>query len=255
MSDEHQIVQTASLASGNTQIGVQNNYTGLAIGDAVQMAFSMMKEYYPQFKEEALADLHEMLIRELDKMKPKAIVPPTPKTAIPVLQNAAITDEVEIREIYAKLLASSMNEELVSSVHPSFVNIVNQLSTYDAKVLKIIKDIHDSIPLARVIFTFDSKYLTSILPHFFSPYFDRLNDRFATSFSIENLARLNLVNLFEGNVINFDYNTIKEHPYIKERFEFAKAHNPNRTLEINLSKYVIQENDYGKKFLKICLPE
>ena len=156
MSDEHQIVQTASLASGNTQIGVQNNYTGLAIGDAVHMAFSMMKEYYPQFKEEALADLHEMLIRELEKMKPKAIAPPTPKTSIPVLQNAVITDEVEIREIYAKLLASSMNEELVSSVHPSFVNVVNQLSVYDAKILKRIKEIHDSIPLARVTFTFDS---------------------------------------------------------------------------------------------------
>lgn len=255
MSDEHQIVQTASLASGNTQIGVQNNYTGLAIGDAVQMAFSMMKEYYPQFKEEALADLHEMLIRELEKTNSRAIIPPTPKTAIPALQNAAITGESEIRGIYAKLLASSMNEELISNVHPSFVNIVNQLSVYDAKVLKRIKEINDSIPLSRVTFTFDSKYLTSVLPHYFSPYFEGLNDHFATSFSIENLARLNVINLFEGNVIGYDYNIIKEHPFIKERFEYAKAHNPNRNLEIKLSKYVIQVNDFGKKFMEICLPE
>ena len=254
MSDERQIVQSASLASGNTQIAVQNNYTGLAIGDAVQMAFSLMKEFYPQFKEEALADLHEMLIRELKKMNPQSIIPPTPKTAIPVLQNAAITGEAEIRGIYAKLLASSMNEELISTVHPSFVNIVNQLSVYDAKVLKKIKEAHDSIPLARVTFTFDSKYLTSILPHYFSPYFEGLNDHFATSFSIENLARLNLIDLFEGNVISYDYGIIKEHPYIKERFEFAQAHNPNRNLEIKLNKYVIQESDYGKKFMEICLP-
>lgn len=254
MSDDRSIVQSASLASNNTQIGIQNNYSGLTVGDAVQMAFSMMREYYPQFKEEALADLHDMLIIELEKMKPSDIVAPKPKTAIPVLQNAAITDETEIRELYAKLLASSMNEQLVSRVHPSFTSLINELSAFDAKVLKRIHKINDNIPLATIKITSGSRYLGSVLPRFLSPFFDELHNYYMTSISIENLARLNLINISDGIITSYDYDTIKNHPFVQQIFKQIQAENPNKEYKLEASNYTIQVTDYGKAFISICTP-
>ena len=154
------------------------------------------------------------------------IIPPKPKTVIPVLQNASLTEESILRELYANLLSSSMNKKLETSVHPAFVHIINQMSAQDAMLLNSIVEINNSIPVAHVKFTFDTRYLTAVLPHYYSPYFKYSEDKYQISLSIENLSRLQLINLFEGNVVNYDYEKIKTDPFIQKRYEYAKLNNP-----------------------------
>ena len=256
MSPSTEIAQNAGFGShSNTFIGEQNIYHGLSTTDAVTMAFDIFRQHFPQFKEEALRDLRTMVTQELENMKSKSIDPPSPRIAVNTLQVASIADEANVRRMYAKLLASSMNSNTSNQAHPAFPKIIDQMSGYDAMLMKKIVDIKDSIPVGHITFTFDDKYLTSVMPHYYSPYFADMNDHWATSFAIENLSRHNLINLFNGTVKSYDYGALKADPFILERFEFAKKYNPSRNLSIVVNEYVIQPNDFGKQFAKACIPD
>lgn len=247
------VTQKSALGSNTTQIGQQLVYQGLSPSDATNMALEMFHSFYPNLREEAISYVMKRTEEYLSQLSEGNIQVPDSRIAISVLQNAAMTEEENIREMYAQLLGHAFNRKYASEVHPSFVNIISQLSSIDAAVFKKIVEINDSIPLARVIFKFDSKYLSEILPHFFCPILAEIFGPFESSVSIENLARLNVFDLFEGRINSYNYNEIKQNPYILERFEYAKKANPTRQLQIEVVSYVIQMNDFGKRLAKICL--
>ena len=254
------ISQTTAMGSNNSQIGLQYNHEehyhqGLSVADATAMALEIFRQYFPQLQKEAQESLRVMLDEELTKRAPKQINPPSARIAVSTLQGASVSDEEDVRKLYAKLLASSMDVATSSQTHPAFPKIIDQMSAFDAKLMKKIVEISNSIPVANVQFTFDNMYLTSVIPHYYSPYFDDLNDPWATSLSIENLARLQLINLFDGTVETYDYDKFKTEPFVLERFEFAKKHNPTRNLTIKVRKYVIQLNDFGRRFIELCITD
>ena len=258
MSEIPNISQTTAMGSNNSQIGLQYNHEehyhqGLSVADATAMALEIFRQYFPQLQKEAQETLRVMLDEELTRRAPKQINPPPARIAVPTLQGASVSDEEDVRKLYAKLLASSMDSSVEQETHPAFPKIIDQMNAFDAKLMKKIVEIDDSIPVASVQFSFDSKYLTSVMPHYYSPYFDELNDPWLTSFSIENLSRLQLINLFEGTVTTYNYEKFKTEPFVVDRFEYARKNNPTRNLTIKVAKYVIQQNDFGKRFAKLCI--
>lgn len=253
------ISQNATKGSNNSQIGLQYNHEehhhGLSVTDATQMALEIFRQYFPELQKEAQASLRILLDEELSKRLPQQIVPPSARIVVPSLQGASVSDEEDVRKMYAKLLASSMDSSTTQETHPAFPRIIDQMSTNDAKLMMKIFEINDSIPVASVQITFDDKYLPYATPHYYSPYFDELDDPWAISLSIENLSRLQLINLFEGSVNSYDYEKFKTMPFVVDRFEFAKERNPTRDLTIKVNKYVIQQNDFGKRFAKLCMSD
>lgn len=250
-----EINQKSGVGSTTTQIGVQNVYNGITSSDAVNMVMELFRQYYPVLRVEALTEVRKMIEDELNKLKRDEIIVPKAKIIVPTLENASITEEKELRMLYAKLLVKSMSEKDADSVHPAYVHIINQMSIMDALVLKKIAQINDSIPVARVTFTIEQsqRYLAEALPHFYSPYFNEFDDMKKVSTSIENLSRLQIINLFSGSVITYDYNTIKNEDYIQEQYGYAKSNNPERELEIEVENYTIQRTDFGKDFIRLCV--
>ena len=246
-----EVNQKAAIGGTTTQIGQQINNYGMTPEQACQTAIAMFREYYPKLRQEALDEVSKIVNRELQKIPQSDIQAPSPKITVPLLQNASITEEANLREMYGKLLAGNMNKNLKPLVHPAYIEIINQMSSDDAKLYAQIVKIQNSIPVAGIRFTFSSRYLTHVFPHYFSPYFSGI-DPWKASVSIENLTRLNLFHFFDGTVTGYDYEQIKQDPFVKERFEFAKQNNPSRTLSIELSKYVIQLNDFGGRFASLC---
>lgn len=208
-------------AKENTFIAEQRNYTGLSPADATEMAFAIFREYFPQLRQDALTEVHTIVENELRKIPATDIQRPSAKIAVPLLQNASITEEPELREMYGKLLSGDMNKQKKSSVHPAYVEIINQMSSDDAKLFRRIAEINNSIPVASVRFVFGTSYLTNIMPHYFSPFFTGW-DPWKVSMCIENLSRLTVFHFFEGTVNNYDYERIKQEAFVTERFEFAK---------------------------------
>jgi len=81
------------------------------------------------------------LTRKLSKVLPQNIQTPPMVIAGPTLfELHFVKDEKELKEMYGNLLAAAMNSEIAHSVHPSFVQILKQLSPDEAKVLKYFSD-------------------------------------------------------------------------------------------------------------------
>ena len=84
--------------------------------------------------------------RILADRKVKNILPPPLSIAGPlVFQLIFAKDEPELKELYASLLSSSM-DPIESYAHPSFVSIIQQLTSDEAKVLRFIVDIGEKWP-------------------------------------------------------------------------------------------------------------
>lgn len=65
------------------------------------------------------------------------LIEPEPRIAIPLLEAVQIHGYDEnLRELFVNLLISSMNSQNFSTVHPSFVRIIKELSTNEALILK-----------------------------------------------------------------------------------------------------------------------
>ena len=138
MDSNPTISQEATLgAHDNTFVAQQNNY-GLSAKDATDIAFQMFNKYYPQLRKDALDDLHELVQAELSKIKSENIVSPSPRIAIPTLQAASIAEEVDIRQLYAKMLARAMDKETYENIHPAYIKIIDEMNEFDAFIMKKI---------------------------------------------------------------------------------------------------------------------
>jgi hypothetical protein len=84
----------------------------------------------------SVEELNQLLAQKLCNVPPEMIEPPEPYIAVPALQSISYSmDNEYIRNMYANLLASSMTAIMKANVHPSYLEIIKQLSPDEAKIL------------------------------------------------------------------------------------------------------------------------
>lgn len=87
---------------------------------------------YDQIKE----FVDNKVTEKLQNVPEENIVTPPPHVAGPALESLRYTGSIdELKELYANLLASSMDSATTKDAHPSFVEIIKQLSSDEAKLL------------------------------------------------------------------------------------------------------------------------
>lgn len=102
-------------------------------------------------REYNLEKTKKLLEAELAGVDPNKIIPPEAYVAVPAIQSIAYSmDSDELRSMYAKLLAKAMNTDYKDRVHPSFVEIIKQLSPLDAQNLKYITSAESPIAEYRL---------------------------------------------------------------------------------------------------------
>lgn len=75
---------------------------------------------------------------------------PPPFVAVPAIEALRYTAEIkELRNLYNNLIANAMDVDTVESVHPSFVDVIKNLTPDEAKLLTAFLD-NDSIPFIDV---------------------------------------------------------------------------------------------------------
>jgi hypothetical protein len=79
--------------------------------------------------------------RVAEKLKntpPEDIQPPKPNIAGPALEALRYTGhEPTLRELYANLLAASLDKQTATIAHPAFVEVIKQLSPDEARLVKL----------------------------------------------------------------------------------------------------------------------
>lgn len=94
------------------------------------------------------------LAEKLRDVPPENIATPKPNVAGPALESLKYTGHEEtLREMYANLLAASMDTRTATGAHPAFVEIIRQLTPDEARLLRLFTPPRP-LPLLNVRFEF-----------------------------------------------------------------------------------------------------
>lgn len=216
---------------------------------------SLMVWGFDQIKDYTL----DALEQKMKDVPAENIIAPDLSIAGPALENMRFLEHKEdLREMFTNLLAASINIEFTDKVHPSYVEIIKQLSSLDAQNLMTFKDksVH---PIAEYRIKHGvgyEKYLTNV---FLAN--KQFIDLFLLSASISNLERLGLVsvNYNEGlhkSAYEQFFNTDIYKNY--KLFITKIPHEGHGSTTLSDEKFVLQKGavsltEFGRNFIKVSL--
>ena len=198
---------------------------------------------------------HKLLAEKMRDTPEELIVPPENYVAVPALQQIAYCyDSDELRDMYANLLANSMNKVVKNGVHPGFVDIIKQLSPDEAKILKHMSS-NKVLPTISLRYSYNDGGGIDVIKNFsnvgeivgcenpkdIAKYFD-------------NLIRLGLI--VKGELSSLTdktkYEPLKNHRWIQlyATDEKAKASGFDK---FSFSECFVNLTNYGEDFCSICL--
>ena len=225
---------------------------------AIKAALAPVEKWVLQ-REYNVAETKKLLEEKLQSTPPDLIRPPEPHIAVPALQYISYCmDNEELRDMYANLLANSMNCVVKNGVHPGFVEIIKQLSPDEAKFLKYMRT-NKVIPTIslKYVYTDFKKGGINVVKEFTNvPMLANCEQTYNGEQYIDNLVRLGLlerdtINAFIDKAI---YDPLKQDP------EFMR-HNDDDVAKYygfdkcEVKEHIVRLTAFGEKFCSICLGE
>lgn len=189
-------------------------------------------------------------IPEEKQCEPEAFI------AIPAMQQLSYCyDSNELRDMYATLLASSMNLDLKWSVHPGFVDIIRQLTPDEAKILnRLPRSSRTIIAIADLIHDYGQGVQAIVLRNITIPdLYSSCDHPENMSSYLDNFERLKLIVIEDGkSVTNASaYEAIESHPVVKEAKEKTLADGA----KYDLNKKIFHVTDFGARFINCCIED
>lgn len=232
--------------------------TSALIIRAIRAALSPLEQWVLQ-KEHNIAVTENLLGEKLKDIPVGNIITPPSYIAVPALQSIAYCmDDPQLRDMYAELLAHAMNSETVHNVHPTFVEIIKQMSPLDALVFKALTK---TLVQPCIGIKYMNKYTKASYPVQDIVAFTDL-DTFPlvpTQIALENLERLKLLEINKSS----KYSNAAEYDKLKDSVKrTAKAFVEDNKQNFNVSDYqivydefVILIRGFGQFFARACLGE
>ena len=185
------------------------------------------------------------------KIPEEKLTEPESYVAIPAIQQLSYCyDSEELREMYANLLVSSMNTDTKYQVHPSFVDIIKQLTPDEAKLLKKLSK-KKVYPLIDVRMSFHTGGYNEMV-HNFTDEGEDVCDCPSNIFAyLDNFERLKLIDIKNGKYLTNDefYKPLENHPEIKKIMSESLPEGYKWQIE----KGMFELTAFGREFIKICL--
>lgn len=220
---------------------------------AINAAFSGLDKWILN-KEYAIDETKKLLEKKLENVDPDKIVEPEAYVAVPAIQAISYSmNSEELRNLYANLLAKAMNSDTKEQVHPSFVEIIKQLSPIDSLVFKMIMERMPN-PLIDLIYKNDEGHSVTLKTNIID-----VDNKITTvehaSVSIDNLIKQNLIFVPE------DSHYSNEHSYdrlIKSEYYLSQEqlYPPTKDgFKFTHKKRMIETTNIGSSFYEICVKD
>lgn len=210
-------------------------------------------------REYNLKETQKLLEEKLKNVRPEDIEPPEAYIAVPALQNISYCmDSKELRNMYANLLANSMNKVVKNKVHPGFVEIVKQLTPDEAKIIRGIY-LRKVIPIITVRYENDMGEGIDIFKDF-SDIAEKTNceETLEVGKYFDNLIRLGLLAKAEAHSSLVDkklYEPLKENQNIKKLEEIPQSYQNQGYTKCKFKESYFEMTPYGNAFCEICVVE
>lgn len=159
----------------------------------------------------------------------------------------------ELREMFANLIAASIDSRKIDRTHPSFVEIIKQMSPLDAQNLALFKDVVQ-FPICQYRLINDSRHYKTLLTNIF------LENKEVTKLdliasSLENLSRLGLIFITYESYIPSEkaYEQFKNNIYYEIQENLRSGYYPTYE-DVDIKKGISKSTPLGKDFIDICMP-
>ncbi len=181
---------------------------------------------------------------------------PEPEIAVPLLQALTYTAQNEtLREMYLNLLANAMDNDKEKIVHPSFVEIIRQMNSLDAKVFECLSQNsnYQLIINPTIAIKDKKKFFSNATPDWYIGWTIEGFNEFDVSASLVRLSKFGLIELmFDRTAGTEGYNTLENSDFLKSRLKTFRDANQKLELEINSTKSITYVNEYGMQFKSAC---
>ena len=172
----------------------------------------------------------------LAERRAREIQPPPLSVAGPLMvQMLFASEEPDLKEMYAKLLATSMDGATSNDAHPSFVTVIQQLTPDEARILHHLGSLNEKWPC----WTGDQESFelqTAMRQVCFEA---GVTDPLKADLYVENLLRLRILRHFTGSVSEY-------HP--SERNNFGEGPSVSTKQD-----EFIEMTPYGRALLEACV--
>ena len=209
-------------------------------------------------REYQLEATKKLLAVKLEKINPKNIVSPEAYIAVPALQAISYSmDHPRIRDMYANLLASSMVDSMKDNVHPSFVEIIKQMTPDEASIIEfILLKWKAAMPLITLRKVLANSGEIDVFRHFSQLYSRcpglQVRDPKAVAVAIDNLCRLGLGYIPEDRhfVDNKWYDCFETDPYI---ISIKQSIHLGEKESWTIAKTMFELTSLGRSFADSCI--
>lgn len=212
-------------------------------------------------REYSIKTTQRLLEYKLEHFNPEEIEELDPCVAVPAINALSYSASSEdLLDMYANLLATSMISDKKWLVHPSFVEIIKQLSPDEAKLLKAIASScknDNEFPLIDLVMKRDVEdSITSTIYYTVKRFTDLAYGlcEYPTRICsyIENLVRHNIIEILENNRLTDEkgYYSLINQPFIRETKEAIKLRDG---FEWDINEYIFMITNFGNDFIKSCV--
>lgn len=193
----------------------------------------------------------KQLESSIEQIPPEKVVEPSVQTTAQALDNSKYCiDEESLREMFTALISNSMNSDYQKDIHPSFAEILKQMSPLDAEIIKVFNACStDGLPICRYNIEVNTDEYTTLLEHVFLNYPQQ--SLLECSLSISSLIRLGLLDATYRSFLVTEnlYSPFEEHSWFKK---LQKEH-PTQTVCIQKGRVWL--TPLGQSFTRVCIPD
>ncbi|WP_214484542.1 DUF4393 domain-containing protein [Bacillus sp. SM2101] len=252
-------IGTSLLTSFATSKGKDPSAPIQTLNDLWYLTFGRLQLFTEQKRAKHAASLEEYknnLVKEISSIPDENLIEPPLSIVGPALENSKFyIEENELRNMFAKLVASSMDNRKSTKTHHAFIEIIKQLSPIDAQNIALLKD-HRYLPIANFNlnnYANDKKQSRLvIIPDVFlsNPNCDDVE---LLRSSITNIKRLGLVDTYYDIKLKNEqlYETFDNNQYLKSLGQPLLDARPGA--ETFFEKGFIEFSSLGNDFKFVCL--
>ncbi len=194
--------------------------------------------------------------KQLEDIPNKGICKVLPEIGVPILDKLTYVSDEDISDLFVNLLAKASTLDTVNSAHPSFIHIINSISSDEAKILAFLKD-KSLIPYIGCYPSDNRPDATELLPRYLTGIEIELELLFPNNarMYLENLIGLGLLICYQEIEVDPNHSGIlrKAHQSLESQYnDQIGGLRTKYSLAIGIEKAYFEITDYAKMFINAC---
>ncbi|OME86941.1 hypothetical protein BK120_08435 [Paenibacillus sp. FSL A5-0031] len=192
----------------------------------------------------------KLMAEELSTTSENDIIPSPSEISVPIMEQLPYTNNDELRSLFVRLLVKSATLRTVHMAHPSFINVIKNLSEDEAKILDNLSCYKNGtlFPLIQYKYINTDSYK---IAYRHVAAIDAFCLNFPKNFPLyfDNLSSLGIIQGGYDKIITDLDRYVKIDEAHGPRYTFT----PDEGWEVSYDKGFYQITDYGTQFISACV--